>query len=1113
MKDVRTTRDDLVAFVRRDLVGPTHGAEEVLGERPSLRYSAGVLFPAAVRIDESSESGGKGIDESEPEANGEDAEVLEGGGPVPIVVEGTGPDTTAHDEVVTLANSFKPSAMALSFSCERPETALRVSVSAARYERGEATDGDAVDAEEGSKDKRRSKRHMYARNPLDIAAQDFAIGAGAASQDRELAPGLRLMVVARPQEGGRFLCTVSLYNSTRVTDKEAVEFFQAGFEVTDADGHEIFHEYRPPKAGARDAEEISLAMLYRSRRVFALGHGCAADWTEGEGGVASAIRTETIPVVRVPPVLPTAGEFPWLSMQVLSGEGGAELDTVPDVLEQGLLSEYRSWIDALREKAESVGPEFEETARDHLAKCEQALRRMEHGVRVLRRNDHALRAFALVNAAMLRQQYHSRRRRTLDDPWVPFPDEYVSNWEKRRGYWRKFQLAFVLMTLPSFVPDEHVLELDEEEVDLRNLVDLIWFPTGGGKTEAYLGLAAFAIFMRRLTEPSDSGCTVLMRYTLRLLTAQQFQRAASLICALELIRREDPERFGSDEISIGLFVGKSLTPNKEADARRAVNRLAGGAQDAKNPFQLLTCPWCGTELDNAGNLGYVVVGKRQLFRCPANSSRTGEKGSCPFSANASPLPVCVVDESVYATPPTLLIGTVDKFAMLAWRPEASSLFGYPNASPPALIIQDELHLISGPLGSMVGLYEGVFDLLCQRKTEQSPKIVASTATIRRAGEQCRALFDRGMFQFPPAGLDASDSYFAEEKSEEAGRVYLGLLPTAASSPLTAHIRAFAALAQGIVLVTRDDPANELIDPYWTVVQYFGSLKELGRAATLVTGDIPEYLPSMHDRYGIDPDFRRWLNRHEELTGRKDESEIPKILKDLERRYTKDAKPEAAALDTLLATNMISVGVDVERLGLMMVVTQPKSTSEYIQASSRVGRSSAAPGLVLTLYNAGRPRDRSHYEQFRSYHDAYYRYVEPTSVTPFALSALERALHAVLVIIARHIARAEKPGDFDPTSPKAEAALAFLRARAESVDPDHLEFFDRVLEERLGEWQSWNPEQWGGFTDSEETTLMYPAGNPPDLLLDQMWAVPTSMRNVDVECDVRPVNLSVAQEEN
>ena len=1092
MKTVTDVRDNLLDFVRRDLVGPAHGPAEILEDQPSIRYSAGVLFPQEVNIDESGSIGGSDSDDVEnvePELDPIELKDKPATGS-----SGSEPGDTEYDDTVTLANEYKPSAIGLTFAVPREALEITISVYAAVYATESRPSADG-----------QHQNTVWKRTPLTLDPQFLSLP-DASIEHFTLDEGLKICLRASGR-ADRQIVTASLYNSTRVNSSDSRTFYQTGFSVRCTDPGLELMEYRDLlEVEALDDEELSLEMMYRDRRVYALGHGCAANWEGGETG-ARIVMTETIPCVTVPPVEPHSGDHVYLNMQFLRGGSDDAATAIPVALNT-LCEEYEGWVKAQAVRATKLHTKYQGVAAANLRLCRVAVARMRRGVEVLSENPHALEAFMLANRAILMQQYHSRLPpRKIEDELFKPPawDGYDSDWSQKRGYWRTFQLAFLLMTLPGVVGEHDRMDLGGEMINTRDLVDLIWFPTGGGKTEAYLGLSAFLIFWRRLQDPTSAGCKVLMRYTLRLLTSQQFQRAASLISACELIRARDPERFGKGSVSIGLWVGMSLTPNVEKEAVRSVNQLERKGSEAKNPFQLLSCPWCGTDLSDKKKLGYLVLGGKHRFVCPNSGP---PESSCPFSSPLNPLPVCVVDESIYEKPPTLLIGTVDKFAMLAWRKKAGNIFQIGGG--PELIIQDELHLISGPLGSMVGLYEGVIDFLCTNPSR--PKIIASTATIRRAGEQCRNLYARPMFQFPPPALDASDSYFAVENRESPGRLYAGFLPTAASSPLTAQIRSVVALQQGLYLLGQ--PIEEAwIDPYWTLVQYFGSLKELGRAATFVKADIPEFLPTMHRRYGLskddEPDRRRWMNTSEELTSRRNEDEIPKILARLEETYSKTGKFESQALDTVLATNMISVGVDVDRLGLMMIVTQPKGTSEYIQASSRVGRSSSAPGLVLTLYNAGRPRDRSHYEQFRPYHDAFYRYVEPTSVTPFSPPALERALHAVLVIAGRHVAGWTSPKDIDPDETRFKAFISFLKARVEYVDPHHSKEFEDLLEGRLLEWKDGDAEAWGDITyKSDELVLMRPAGRSVENIASDSWEVPTSMRNVDVACGAEVVRYNL-----
>ena len=1097
MSDARTVtdvRDELLDFVEADLVGPAHGETEVLEDSPYIRYAAGVLFPQEVEIDESASIRGSDADEHVPDVL--DAESIE----LSDVAGGASErrdssESEQYDDPVTLANEYKPSAIGLTFALPLDVKELQVGVTAAVYDSETRASADGL-----------FRNTFWTRRALNIPTITLEVPV-TRIEHFDVVDGLKICLLVS-RESDRSIVTASLYNTTRTGIGDAKTFFQTSFAVACVGKGSEFVEYREVyETDAEDEEELSLEMMYRDRRVFAIGHGCAADWKAGRHGAAQ-IMTSAIPRVVVPPVEPRSGDHRYLNMQFLQGDTPSPEEDIPAALND-LCDSYAAWVSSKRDLAGSLDARFDKVANENLQLCQVAIDRMRSGIELLSADDKALEAFMLANRAILMQQYHYRLpARKLNSPPNNLPswNGYSSHWPQRRGYWRTFQLAFILMALPGLVSEDAEVDLAGELVPSRDLVDLIWFPTGGGKTEAYLGISAFLILLGRLRDPKASGCKVLMRYTLRLLTSQQFQRAAALLCACDEIRAHDSDRLGEESLSIGLWVGMSLTPNAEKDAKRAVTQIQRKGDEAKNPFQLLSCPWCGTQLNDKRRLGYQVFRNKHSFVCPNDGDE--EESACPFSSPMRPLPVSVVDESIYQHPPTLLIGTVDKFAMLAWRRKAGEIFRVGGG--PDLIIQDELHLISGPLGSMVGLYEGVIEYLSSNP--RPPKIIASTATIRRAREQCWNLYARPMFQFPPPGLDASDSYFAVESTSSPGRLYAGFLPTAASSPLTAQIRSVVALQQGLKLIG-SGLSEELIDPYWTLVQYFGSLKELGRAATFVTADIPEFLPTMHRRYdlkpGDDPDNRRYMNLSVELTSRQNEDEIPRILAKLEERYRKAAKFEEQALDTVLATNMISVGVDIDRLGLMMVVTQPKGTSEYIQASSRVGRSSSAPGLVMTLYNAGRPRDRSHYEQFRPYHDAFYRYVEPTSVTPFSPPALDRALHAILVVAGRHIAGWVSPEDFDSDDPKFKGFIDFLRARVEKVDPLHIREFEGALSARIDEWEHYDVEGWGDISQqTDQIVLMRPAGRPAEETATEGWEVPTSMRNVDVACGAEVVRYIV-----
>jgi hypothetical protein len=1009
-------RDEIVDFLRRELIGPDPGfpAQQLDGEEilrpqdpPRLRYSAGVLFPRKAEV-AVAETATEAEVESESSAvsEGEDLENEDNGRGDPRADErGEGEITT--DQEVNRANEYLPSAMGISALLQLPERLL-VRVKCGHYERVKVTGLGRQDNEGKWQDHwfRRPIHTVVEIDCADFAAPNPVVRQFTVTVDSMETP-LVLHLFSRPhlrarEPGPERIITFTLLNNRtaaaqRPRDEEC--FFQCSLEVSEAGGHACFLEYPERIGAALDSEEQSLRLLFSNRRTFAVGHGCAAEWNESAEAATDGIRTESLPSYEIKPIVPRQIANLDLAMGEMSADIGKSV-----TLCRRLSDEYEHWIVDRENEISSLDVPHQNAARKHLLDCRSALERMRAGTMLLETDNLVSRAFALMNRAMLEQQFHYelasnplKQRKwikqkdalVLDRSYEP-PD--LSAVPENRGRWRPFQLAFILMNLRA---------MSDRQSEERRIVDLIWFPTGGGKTEAYLGLTAFAIFWRRLQNPENDGTTALMRYTLRLLTTQQYQRAASLICACEKIRRDGEQDLGRTPISIGLWVGGDVTPIRHDDAVRKFQDLLRGERD--NPFVMLNCPWCGAQM---GPVEFGRSNRVKGYRQYSNPRRIEfccDDPDCDFNDS---LPLYVVDEAIYANRPTLLIGTVDKFALLPWYPDARGLFGLDTEGrcfPPELVIQDELHLISGPLGSMVGHYETVLDQLCSQEIDgvmMPAKIIASTATICRADQQVHNLYGRSVFLFPPQGLKAGESFFAREDSTAQGRLYLGVFATALSSHITAQIRVMAALLQAVKSLPEKDP--EKLDPYWTLMSYFNSLRELGHAATLIRADITDYLNAMWDRLEIRPssgnDPRRFINADRELTSRIQSTEIPDVLQQLFVKWdgTKDSLP----IDVCLATNMIQVGLDVPRLGLMTVVGQPKTTSEYIQATSRVGRS--RPGLVVTVYNPSKPRDRSHFEHFRSYHQSIYRWVEPTSVTPFAVPVRDRALHALAVTLVRYL---------------------------------------------------------------------------------------------------------------
>jgi hypothetical protein len=328
-----------------------------------------------------------------------------------------------------------------------------------------------------------------------------------------------------------------------------------------------------------------------------------------------------------------------------------------------------------------------------------------------------------------------------------------------------------------------------------------------------------------------------------------------------------------------------------------------------------------------------------------------------------------------------------------------------------LIIQDELHLIEGPLGSMVGLYEAGIELLASYKADGVsvvPKYVASTATIRQARSQVQALFDRRLVQFPPQGLSVDDSFFAISRephpleSERPGRLYVGVCAPGRGAQ-TPIIRIWATLLQEMLEFRRSrGGADREVDQFWTLVGYFNAKRELGGAVGLFRADVRERIGVLANRTGR---HRRDLLEHVELSGKTASLDIPGKLDRISRFPDSD-------VDAVFATAMFGTGIDIDRLGLMVVDGQPKTAANYIQATGRVGRQMG--GLIITFMKAARPRDLDHYEFFTGYHRSLLRNVEPVTVYPFSPRALERGLGPLAVLIlrnARELQGGHVPGDW------------------------------------------------------------------------------------------------------
>ena len=1007
-------RKQMTDALRLDLVGPEDGLgspDEILPEPPSRWYLTGFVVPLDADDDQ------KGDVTSTEE--------------VDEITDGKGGDDAATPEPAAARRSFFPSSIGLSILVGAKAKKLKVLARWGDYKTKRPEDGQGV-------------LFHWQRIPhaeevvLDIPAQTNQ------PVEKEVpgSRGLKIAISVRPvlsegKEGGipKGTRSVSIFLVNRRQPapdetKDEAFAFQAQLEVHG----DVPFVARPNLRSLEsdDWDERVADLQYQNDCEFAVGHSVATDAILSEAG-CQLLRTCWIPQAEVERVAPSEIKGVELSMDALS-----QLTDGKDVQSKlgSLVASYRTWIDAQKAKVPASPKRRRETAEELLKRAKVAANRIEQGIALLS-DPVCLDAFRIANRGMAEA---AKKRLGIfqgADPATIKPA------------WRPFQLAFLLMNLPGIA--------DPQSGD-REVVDLLFFPTGGGKTEAYLGLAAFTLVLRRLRNPgvTSAGLGVLMRYTLRLLTLDQLSRAATLICALELERQKDVNKLGEWPFEIGLWVGKAATPNRmgaKGDSDRESARaktIAFRNDDRKpSPIPLENCPWCNTKFKTTS---FNLIPNPDF---PTDLRVTCANRHCAFSRDQA-LPILAVDEPIYRRLPCFMIATVDKFAAMPWTGEVGSFFGRVNRHdkhgfygpcnpqtgnplpcerllPPDLIIQDELHLISGPLGTMVGLYETALDELCCREINGQrirPKIIASTATVRRAENQIRALFNRRQVDiFPPPGPDRKESFFAEVHSPQQSnaRLYVGVAAQG-RSPKVVMLKTYLALLGSVQKAYakggKKDPANPG-DPYMTLLGYFNSLRELGGARRLIEDEVGNRLVGYATRKRIGEkeglfDNRKIATDVVELTSRVSTDKVSEAKRRLDLPFS-----EKDHVDVAIATNMISVGLDITRLGLMVVYGQPKTCAEYIQATSRVGRDHQRPGLIVTILNIHKPRDRSHFERFAAYHQSFYRSVEATSVTPFSPRALDRGLAGTLVALARQ-------GHGPMTAPKGAGEILKERQKLDYV---------------------------------------------------------------------------------
>lgn len=1118
-----TARENLSDILERELLGPAGGPEEILDGAPDAAYLVGRIAPVRLTAGSADPTEDDAREASTDVGDAVDAAESRG---VPVTAVDDSTAETDEDNVEDEPQKrglMIPASMGLRFQIPIELVSFTVKASWGIY--------NSVASELEGDD---SRRRRFQRTPVDIPIVVTVA---------DLAPGVTTTIPLKDDvvlridhyidtERKRLLIDVALCNDRETPRKIPVNawLYQTKLYV-EAGGSEVFlpvTDVLEDTRHERDDELRRLNLQYRDRLEFAIGRTCSVDWHVADGSRrATKVWTSWLPTAETPQTTAEEIDAATLDMTVL-----AEADT--DALEAGLrpiIAGYARWLDGEEVRAGTFPLHLQEDAAEVISEARKVQAQLAAGLEHLLADSEALRCFRFMNQVMADQRTQTQIADTrTNDPKLTIGEARAQILQEKGAAahsWRTFQLAFILMQLPLLTD----AGAEKRSGDLAK-AQLLFFPTGGGKTEAYLGLAAYTFAIRRrqgvvAMDGGDlnglSGVAVLMRYTLRLLTAQQFQRATALVCAAEMARRVDPTTWGTQPFRIGLWVGTDVSPKRYEEAETQLKKVNEGRAYRLTVLQIQRCPWCGTRIGSR-QVRAIKATRRVHVYCG------DEFGECPFAeggAAVDGLPVLTVDEEIYRLAPAFVIATVDKFARLAREGEAASLFGYvskrcdrhgyvhpdyrhcdlkdgskhpakdglPAAAvhpagrlrPPDLIIQDELHLIAGALGTTVGLFEVAIDVMSSWTKADGkpvrPLVVASTATVRNAPDQVRALYGRDVTVFPPQVLDVGKTFFSKEQpvtEKTPGRRYVGISTTGVRLT-TAEIRVSEILmAAGQLLLDRS--GDVAADPYLTLVGYFNATRELAGMSRYMADDIQTALAKRRP-WSLLP--RRTGTNYgalntDELTGRVSSADITTTLDRMAVPFSSefdstDAKRTRAELnaagerpasrevnpfDVILATSMLQVGVDVTRLGLMLIVGQPKNTAEYIQASSRVGRDENKPGLVVSLGNWARPRDLAHFEQFRHYHETFYAQVEALSVTPFSLTSMERGLDGVLVSVSR-VLQAARPiglspehgaGNIDVEHDEVLATIDALVARVKRASNENAA--DRArqrLLNRLGQW--------------------------------------------------------------
>ena len=1128
-------RDKLLSKLNSKLFGPGLGIpdeegnyeNEIIEGRMDLSYLVGILYPQGeIDINDNDDLGLEENEQSELES-------------------------VDADDPLNVTEERMPSSLGFSV-CLRKNTKIEVKVSAARYflyNNEQGTENDKFDEEETTKAKKKSKKLIWKRSPLlqdkkilsieEISNAQNNLLSGKPDQQYKflLEKSIKLLPFVRKIDSQKDLVTLSVTNNLFSEDGNKISrtqntLYQLKFSVSLVEG-EILQYPMSKSFLPEQEEERELKLIFSDKRPYAVGHGVSVNWSFDEQKKCNFVEASFMPKANVmrpkfdnlqfnniKGLVPYKFNKKIFDVNYLCSDDLSKSELIQNL--KFLNEYYRGWIEEIN--SYDIDNIFSPEKERIIKKCLLSHKRIDEGINLLN-DDQLFEIFKLSNRAMLISMMNSDLVKNGPyevDEINKIEKEYLEQNKSRNSKtWRPFQLAFFLQILPSLVDENH---------EDRDLVDLIWFPTGGGKTEAYLFISAFELIRRRYKYGQKGvGVGVINRYTFRFLSMDQFQRTSIMITALETLRNmiyPDNKKIGEEEFSIGLYVGEAISPNKiardEYNSRTSEAQLENLYNENlprdKNTFPISSCPSCGTYLlpeKQIRKFDGTPDDKAYGFKLTGRDFKTYcLNKTCLFHKQ---LPIYFIDEDVISKKPSFLLGTIDKFASVTWDTNTSHIFASRSRShyPPSLIIQDELHLISGPLGTIAGLYEAAFEVIMSKSFNQDmpfirgPKYIASTATIRNAATQIKRMYGKKTAIFPSPGLKDDDSFFTKTdyENDHLSRLYCGIMGQG-QSPTVSVSWIISALLQSVYELSVETDVNgkpkltkKEIDGFWTLLGYHNSKREFGRIVNAIKDEIPArsmiYATDGHEPRG-DGNYKEIELKSNSLTP----------IAQAREMLNKSHSNEEPAFDFAASTNIISVGVDIPRLALMIVNGQPKLTSEYIQATSRVGRGDIG-GLVLTSYSLTKSRDRSHYETFKNYHESFYGFVEPTSVTPGSLPALNRALHACVVSVVRHKTKfydRKKVSKFDKNDPEVIQIINLLKERLKkcySGSSDITSRIDFKIDEVLNDWDKWAKQEkdlkYSARKADKKPRLLHDFGNKIDNNVG--WYTLRSMRFVDKELEI------------